>query len=681
MARLATLLAALASLAVPAQPGAAEPRTTPPAATAPAEPTGLARFVRHPRFFEAKISPNGTYLAAVTLSGGIRTLAFVNLATRAFVSRITPSGETMVGNFHWVSDERVVMELVHADPGFDAPRLYGELYAAEVTGKNGRLVYGYRAGEQTGHIKGAEMERGWGFFLDTLRDDDRHVLIETTPWDEPGDHLWRIEKLDVVTGARSPVTVSPVANSEFVTDENGEPRITFAEDAKLNQRFFFREPGQPWRELEKLAGFDRNSVALGFAAKDRIVFLVEPGSGFFGLYAVSIDTGERKLVSRNDRVPPSSLVLDGTTHRVVAVEYDPDVPSYDFVQPDHPLAKALKGALDAFPEDHVHFVNVTRDQKKALLRVFSDRNPGKLLLVDVEKLTAEPVLEERPWIRPEEMAPMTPFHITASDGLRIHGFLTRPRQPEGAPPPPLVVLPHGGPERRDRWGFVPEVQLLAAEGFAVLQVNFRGSAGYGRAFQEAGYRRWGDRVVQDIVDATRWVVKKGFADEKRVCSFGASFGGYAAVQSAILAPDLFRCAVGYSGIYDLELLAGRGDIAERRVGRAWVRAAVGEDEAALRAASPVHNAAKIKAKVLLVHGEQDPRAPIVHAERLRKALEQAGNAPEWLVEPHEAHGFYEEGAQERMYRRVIAFLRANTGAAPAAEPAAPPQAATPAASK
>jgi dipeptidyl aminopeptidase/acylaminoacyl peptidase len=259
------------------------------------------------------------------------------------------------------------------------------------------------------------------------------------------------------------------------------------------------------------------------------------------------------------------------------------------------------------------------------------------------------------------MAEMSAFHIPASDGLRIHGYITLPPNSPLAAPPPLVVLPHGGPHFvRDHWQFDPEVQLLAHEGFAVLQVNYRGSGGYGLAYQEAGYRKWGDRVVQDIVDATRFAVRKGYADPRRICIYGASFGAYAAVEGAILAPDLFRCAAGYSGIYDLGLLSKIGDIRLRKLGRGYVRRAVGEEQSALDRASPAHHADQIAARVLLMHGAKDERAPIEHAEALRDALAALGKPPGWLVESKEGHGFFDEGARERMYARLLEFLKENT---------------------
>jgi dipeptidyl aminopeptidase/acylaminoacyl peptidase len=172
--------------------------------------------------------------------------------------------------------------------------------------------------------------------------------------------------------------------------------------------------------------------------------------------------------------------------------------------------------------------------------------------------------------------------------------------------------------------------------------------------------------MEDIIDATRWMLRKGMADPKRTCIFGASFGGYAALQAAILAPDLFRCSIGYAGIYDLTLMSEKGDLAESTLARAYIRKAVGQDSAKLKADSPVYNAERIKARVLLIHGEEDKRAPIDHAERLRKSLARAGNSVEWLVEPKEGHGFYGEAARERMYTRVLKFLKENTSLVPPA---------------
>lgn len=465
----------------------------------------------------------------------------------------------------------------------------------------------------------------------------------------------------MVTGVHTQVAVSPIPEAWLLTDENGEVRLAGGIDESLNDRFFLRDAGEGWKELPALRGRSGKGTPVGYVARDDTLYLVEPmEDGGFGVFAVRMKSGERELLARNDLVPPSSYLVDHETRRIVAVEFEPDVPTYELVDPEHRLSRALRGLLAAYPDQHVRIVSATADQKQVVAIVYGDRNPGHYLLVDVDSMSAERLVDVRPWVDPEAMAGTIAFHMPASDGMKIHGYLTLPHGAAEGRPQPLVVLPHGGPQMRDTWGFDPEVQLLASEGFAVLQVNFRGSSGYGDTYLRAGDRRWGDRVVQDVIDATRWAIGKGYADPRRICIYGASFGGYAALQGAALAPELFRCAVGYAGIYDLTR-ANDADFAETsRLGRGFVRVAIGEDEAALRAASPVFHADAIKARVLLIHGKTDRRAPIDQAERLRKALEESGNPPEWLVEPLEGHGFYDEAARERMYGRLIAFLREGT---------------------
>jgi len=259
------------------------------------------------------------------------------------------------------------------------------------------------------------------------------------------------------------------------------------------------------------------------------------------------------------------------------------------------------------------------------------------------------------------MASTSSLHFNASDGMKIHDYITLPGGASGARPP-LVVIPHGGPHGiRDHWEFVEEVQLFASQGVAVLRVNYRGSGGYGRPYEESGNRHWGDRIIDDILEATRLVINQGLVDSNRVCIYGASFGGYAAMQSSIRAPELFRCAVGYAGVYDLPLMAKTDNVRFSPLAQRYFRWILGEDTKALKSASPVYNADKIQARVFLIHGKDDERAPIEHAERLRDALAKVGRPPEWLVEKKEAHGFYNEANQERMYARLLTFINQSLG--------------------
>jgi acetyl esterase/lipase len=558
----------------------------------------------------------------------------------------------------------VVVELADEEGYLAAPVNRGELYSVDATGRGGRLVFGYRVGPpETSHIRRGEPDLAWGHVIDTLHHDGRHVLVEARSMREVGDRVVRLYKLDAYSGVKTFVTQSPAPETEFFADENGEPRVAYGFDKNVKMRFYHRDGTAGWRELGNMKGFTAASLPVGFVARDRTIRIVEPLEGGFGLLSVAIDSGERRLLARTDLVPPRTIIEDHANRNLIAVEREPDLPGYEFVDPDHPVSRALQHLQASHPDEYVRLVARTEDDRQAVVLVFSDRDPGRYLVLDVESRAARPIAEVRPWIDPRAMSRTTPLHLAASDGFRIHGYLTSPREPRLGVPPPLVVFLHGGPHSvRDTWGFDPEVQLLATAGYAVLQVNFRGSGGYGLAYQEAGYRKWGDRVVQDVVDATRHATGAGLADPRRICTYGGSFGAYAALQAAVLAPDLYRCAVGDAGIYDLTRVAGIADIAESSLASGFISTAVGNDPAMLRRASPTHNVDRIRARVFLVHGKRDRRAPIEQAEGLRQALEARGEPVEWLVEPNEGHGFYDEGARERMFARLLAFLERSIGA-------------------
>jgi dipeptidyl aminopeptidase/acylaminoacyl peptidase len=227
------------------------------------------------------------------------------------------------------------------------------------------------------------------------------------------------------------------------------------------------------------------------------------------------------------------------------------------------------------------------------------------------------------------------------------------------------VFPHGGPHGvRDWWEFDPEVQLLASRGYAVLQVNFRGSGGYGMAFESAGHGEWGAKMLDDIADATRWAVEQKVAPADRICIYGASYGGFAALMGAAREPDLYRCAIGQAGVYDLQLMWESGDIPDMRGGRDYLERVLGTDAARLRAQSPVYNAQNIKAPVLLIHGKADERADYEQARRMKEALEQSQKKFEWLALGREGHGVYDEQTRREVYERILQFLDANLRPSP-----------------
>jgi dipeptidyl aminopeptidase/acylaminoacyl peptidase len=299
-----------------------------------------------------------------------------------------------------------------------------------------------------------------------------------------------------------------------------------------------------------------------------------------------------------------------------------------------------------------------------LVHSYSDVDPGTYYIYDVAARRLEPVAVPRKAIDPAAMPARKPVRYAARDGLAIPGYLTLPRGHEGreAKGLPLVVLVHGGPYLRGaHWRWSAEPAWLAALGYAVLEPEFRGSAGWGGKLQAAGWKAWGGAMQDDLVDGVDWLAREGLVDPKRACLMGASYGGYAVLMGLARDPGRWRCGIDAVGVTDIGLMF---DLAWADYAYSdWIRYAAREmigdperDAARFKAASPLANAARIRAPVLMAYGAQDLRVPLVHGERMRDALLREGTPVEWVVYPEEGHGFLLADNRLDYYRRVARFL-------------------------
>lgn len=315
--------------------------------------------------------------------------------------------------------------------------------------------------------------------------------------------------------------------------------------------------------------------------------------------------------------------------------------------------------------------------KRLMVFSYSDVDPASFYLVDMERSSMGLFGRFREAIKAEDMQPMEAMTYAARDGLAIPAYLTRPAGKQG--PQPMVVLIHGGPTVRDAWEWDPEVQLLAARGYVVFQPQFRGSAGFGRRFMEAGFGQWGLIMQDDVTDGVQHMVRKGVADPARICIYGASYGGYAALWGLVKTPELYRCGVSFAGVSDIEAMFSDGsDVNDSKVGRELQRFLVGDlriSSEQFNAVSPLKHAARIRAPVLLMHGEEDVRVPISHSEKMAQALGVAGKDFEWEAFPDLGHSRGAGEVYQKYYERLFAFLDKHIGPAGKAGAAAAGQAA------
>lgn len=637
----------------------------------------LRDFARHEQFREVKVSPDGDHLAVSAVVDGKAVLSLVRLSDMKGVN-LRPRESRELASFWWVSPTRVMYTVGERTGALEEPLPTGELYAVNADGTGNAPIFGYRMGSGTGsHIRKGVSQFAYGTLISPLRDDPRHALIAVYPANGPNVGNVRTmsaagvfpnaARIDLYSGVTTTVTTSPLRNAEFLADHDGVVRFAFGVDADQSMKVWYRGgDGEKWTIVLDEARDHRRARPLGFnRAQDEVYFSC--GSGRADGICVW-NVAERKLSPSWSGIGLLGLVPASDGNDFVAIRSMPDRSATTLIDKQSPEATLLAGLLRQFPGEDVRLTSAALDGSKVVFEVGSDRSPGRFFLYDRETRKAAFLFASRPRIKPERMAAMEPVALKARDGVALHGYLTRPPGKEDAKNLPLVVYVHGGPYGvRDTWTFDPYVQMLASRGYAVLQVDFRGSGGYGDDFLKAGYREWGGKMQDDVTDATRWAIEQGIADPKRLCIFGGSYGGYAALEGAAKEPDLYRCAIGYAGVYDLRLMHRRGDIPQSDAGANYLKLVLGTDDEELWAHSPAALAGRIKAKVMLVVGGQDARVPPVQGEAMRSALEKAHVGYEWVYERTEGHGFYDEGHVEALFGRLVAFLDANIGAGAASK--------------
>ncbi len=656
----AVLLSLLGALAA-----AAEKAAVPGAGDTQPKLVDVAKFVERDAFEQLKISPSGEYLAASVPIEDKSVLVIMRRADMTRTAVVNVKSRTFIEDFWWVNDERVLITFSEKHGAFDRRYRTGEIFATDANGKNQSLLIGWRRGEQAvnSRIKSKRQEFIAGDMVDTLRDEDDHVLVAVTPLTAGEEPYTTLERLHVRTGARSVVARAPVRNGQFLVDHAGVARFAAGAGADLNSRLFYRSgPDAQWELINEEAKSGLDVYPMAFNADDSIAYLdSDQPNGPGAVMAFDTRTRRQTLLARDAKVDPAGMHLRADGRTPFAVRYRDGEPRPHFIDADAPESRLLKSLQKSFPGQIIEFTGFTRDGNMALVYVYSDRNPGDFYVFDITRKEATHLASRREWVDPERMSAMRPVSLTARDGRLLHGFLTVPAGSSGKDMP-LVVNPHGGPFGvADAWGFGTESQLLASRGYAVLQVNFRGSGNHGREHLRAGYRQWGGAMQDDLADATRWAIGQGIADAKRICIYGASYGAYAALMGAAKDPDLYQCAVGYIGVYDLALMYQKGDIRDSRTGTNFLRETLGGDAAQHAKASPTRLAAQIKAPVFLAAGGIDDRAPIQHSEMMRDALTKAGNKPEWLVYPDEGHGFDRDEHNVEYYTRLLAFLDRHIG--------------------
>ena len=631
-----------------------------------AQPQAVSDFVSHPSYSSVKISPTGEYLAMTVDRGDQDVLTVMRTSDLKLIKVNQLPDKKSIGSFYWVSPDRLMFNAVKKMGGYAQPFSTGEWFAVNADGSQPRplIFYGTRDATQRGKTVGAERFS----LLDTLRNDDQNVIMQvTSPRSSEGVGT-EVVRMDTVSGRRVSLGRAPKENCSIALDADKQPRFAVCSSSKDEQGEFdertelYRRDDKGWTLINASKSDGKHLQVITTTADGTVYAEQSDGKAPAAIGTLDTATGTFKKLFQDPVADVSNHIWSTDESTLVGVVTEAGAPAVKLIDESHPDAEIYASLASAFEGQMVDFSSHTQDGKQVVVSVYSDSNPGELYLYDRETGKARFLMSSRPQLDKKQMASVKPFNFTARDGQSVYGYLTIPHGSNGKNLP-MIVNPHGGPiGPRDDWAFNPEAQLLASRGYAVLQVNYRGSGGYGKAFQDAGHQQWAQGIQNDIIDATQWAIKNGYADKERICIYGGSFGGYSSLMAPIRAPDLFKCTFGYVGVYDIDMMFKKGDIPESESGQRFLRRTHGTDTKTWAENSPARRASEVKIPVYLAAGARDVRTPPEQTELMNKALIAAGNPPEgMIIQSGEMHGFYDVANRVNLYNEMLAFFARHIG--------------------
>jgi acetyl esterase/lipase len=640
-----------------------------------AAPAAL-HFFEAPQYKDAKLSPSGRYFALRVSDGKARDrMAVLDTETLQVVGGVRME-QYDIATIRWVNDERLVYNVVDQQEAVGNRRIAPGLYSVTREGKENRQLVNHtgNAPTSTGSSIRSRIEPYNTFLMPGSGAQDSDIIYLHRPIrDRFASHV--IERVDLVklntrTG-QSSIVERPADGRAWLLDHKGEPSIMIsAKDGEQTVHHRHAESGQ-WRALATFPGYGEKAGGfepVGFMDASRLLVRTRINSDKSALHVLDLASGKvdpKPMLSVTEFDFSGNVVY--SNKRMVGLHYLGDARASLWFDED---MKAAQAKVDQLLPGTVNLLTPPALPETPWIMVasYSDRQPLVYSLYNSKTQALKTVGASRPGINAAEMGRQDLVHFKARDGMSIPAWLTLPAK--GGSKLPLVVMVHGGPYVRGaEWGWDADSQFLASRGYAVIEPEFRGSTGYGFKHFSAGWKQWGLKMQDDIADSVQWAVAQGHADPDRVCIVGGSYGGYATLMGLARDGAVYRCGVASAAVSDIALLFDSGnwllsDMHDdyKKFGAPLLVGDVEKDAAQLEATSPLKQAARIKRPLLLAHGTDDRRVPLVHFTKMRKALEANKADAEFVEYDGEAHGLSTTANRVDFWTRVEKFLGKHIGA-------------------
>ncbi len=594
-------------------------------------------FFRNPEKSSFRISPNGNHIAYMKPWKSRMNVHVIEVGADV-EKRLTSSTERSIYGFLWLGDDRI--GYVKDDGGDENTHFY----AVNKDGSN--------------EIDLTPFENVKATIIDDLEEDPENVILGLN---KRNQEIFDPYRVNINTGQMVMIAENPGNISGWMTDHDGKLRIAITSDG-VNTSLLYRESESDEFKSILTTDFKEQVSPLFFTFDNKNLYVASNrGRDKAAIYEFNVkEAQEGLLLYEHAEVDVSSLMYSKKRRVLTGVTYTVAKTKKIFFDD---LRKDIQDKLEAqLPGFEVDLISFSKNETQAIVVAHSDRSRGTYYSYDITENKLSSLGKVSPWLNENHMAEMNPIKYTARDGRTIHGYLTIPKDSNGKNLP-VVVHPHGGPWARDNWGYNSQIQFLANRGFAVFQMNFRGSTGYGREFWEISFKEWGKSMQDDITDGVKWLINKGIADEDRIAIYGASYGGYATLAGLTFTPELYACGVDYVGVSNiftlLETLPPYWEL-----GRQMMYEMIGNPETEkdlLEAASPIFHVENIKVPLFVAQGANDPRVKQAESDQIVEAIKSRGVEVPYMLKEDEGHGFYNEENQFDFYREMEKFLIKHIG--------------------
>lgn len=589
-------------------------------------------FFRNPEKTAFRLSPNGEYFSYLA-PWEKRLNVFVQKIGTDQAVRITSEKDRDIAGYLWKGNNRI---LFLKDTGGDENF---QLYGVNIDGSD---------------LKGLTVfEKVRTELIDDMKDVDGEIIVGLN---KRNPQVFDPFRLNVVSGEMTQLAENPGNITGWMTDHDGKLRLATTSDG-VNQTILYRDTEKDQFKPILTTSFKETMSPQLFTFDNKMLYaLSNLGRDKSALVTFDPATGkEKEVLFETQDADIEGIDFSRKDKKLLSVSWTTDLEKEHFFDQD---AEAMKKKLEEkLPGYQVSIGSTNKDENKFMVRTYSDKSRGAYYMFDKTSGDLKKLADLTPWLNEKELCDMKPITYKSRDGLTIQGYLTLPKgyDPKNLP---VVINPHGGPWARDYWGFNPEVQFLANNGYAVLQMNYRGSTGFGKSFWESSFKQWGRTMQDDISDGVKWLADQGIADPKRVAIYGGSYGGYATLAGLTLTPELYAAGVDYVGVSNMFTFMKTIppywkpmlDMFYEMVGNPKT------DSVKLAEVSPVYHVDKIVAPLFVAQGANDPRVNKAESDQIVDALKKRGIAVEYMVKDNEGHGFHNEENRFDFYRSMLSFL-------------------------